>query len=585
MFKIYRYLKGFKKQLIIGPTFKLIEAIFELIVPLVMAKIIDVGAKNGDVDYVIKMGIVMVLLGVVGLACSLTCQYNAAVASQGFGTVLRRELFAHINTLSHNELDKIGTPSLITRMTNDINQLQLSVAMLIRLVVRAPFLVIGSAAISFFIDWKLACIFLITVPFVALILYVVMSKSIPLYKKVQSRLDRISLVTRENLVGTRVIRAFSKQKSEQERFEAETQELNAVSVRVGRLSALLNPLTYIVLNAAIIAIVWFGGYRVFDGALQQGQIIALVQYMTQILLALVVVANLVVIFTKASACAKRVNEIFEITPTIQDGNTFSPTVADEKSFAIEFSEVSFSYNQGSENALSSLIVAIQKGETVGIIGGTGSAKSTIVNLIARFYDASSGEILINGIDIKSYSLKKLRSIIGIVPQAASLFSGTLRDNLRLGNELASDEQLYTALETAQASEFVKKLDGGLDFKILQAGKNLSGGQKQRVTIARALAMRPEILILDDSSSALDFATDSALRSAIKKNTENMTVIMVSQRATTIKNADKIIVLDEGNVVGIGRHDELFADCAIYKEICLSQQSTELSQQSKSEASI
>ncbi|MEG0693915.1 MAG: ABC transporter ATP-binding protein, partial [Oscillospiraceae bacterium] len=544
MFKIFRYLKGFKKEVIIGPAFKLTEAVFELIIPLVMARIIDVGAKNGDIGYVLKMGGIMILLGAVGLGCSLICQYNAAKASQGFGTVVRNELFAHINRLTHNELDKIGTPSLITRMTNDINQLQLAVAMLIRLVIRAPFLVIGSAVVALFIDIRLGSIFLIATPFIVAILYFVMSKSVPLYKKVQKQLDKLSLITRENLVGTRVIRAFSKQNTETERFDDATNELKLAAVRVGKLSALLNPLTYVIMNLAIIAIVWFGGYRVFDGALEQGQIIALVQYMTQILLALVVVANLVVIFTKASASARRVNDIFDTKPSVTDTLTTKVTPK-ENSPAIVFEEVSFSYGSTGENALENLSVTIHKGETVGIIGGTGSGKSTVVNLIARFYDTTSGTIYINGIPIKKYPFSQLRCLIGVVPQSATLFSGTLRENLKWGNQNATDTEISKAIEIAQASEFVNRLEGGYEFQIAQSGKNLSGGQKQRLTIARALILNPEILILDDSASALDFATDAALRKAIAKNTQEMTVILVSQRATTIKHADKIIVLGEG----------------------------------------
>ncbi|MFZ2538768.1 MAG: ABC transporter ATP-binding protein [Oscillospiraceae bacterium] len=573
MFKIFRYLKGFKKEVIVGQAFKLTEAIFELIVPLVMAKIIDVGAKNGDIVYILKMGGIMILLGVVGLACSLICQYNAAKASQGFGTVVRNELFAHINTLTHKELDTIGTGSLITRMTNDVNQLQLAVAMFIRLVTRAPFLVIGAVAISLFIDIRLGSIFLIATPFIVAVLYFVMSKSVPLYKKVQKQLDSIALVTRENLVGSRVIRAFSQQNTENEHFDEATNELKLQSVRVGKLSVLLQPMTYVIMNIAIIAIIWFGGYRVFDGALTQGQIIALVQYMTQILLALIAVAHVVVIFTKASASARRVNEIFDIKPSVTD-DLSSVVTPMPNSPAIIFEDVSFSYGSTSENALEKLNLAINKGETVGIIGGTGSGKSTLVNLIARFYDTTNGSIYIGGVDIKKYPFPQLRSLIGVVPQSATLFSGTVRENLKWGNENASDAQLDEAMKIAQASEFVSKLEGGYDYKITQSGKNLSGGQRQRLTIARALVLNPEILILDDSASALDFATDVALRKAILNNTQAMTVIIVSQRATTIKNADKIIVLDEGDVVGIGTHANLFESCEVYREICLSQQSVE-----------
>lgn len=579
MFKFIKYLKQFKKEVILGQSFKLIEAILELIVPLVMAKIIDIGAKNGDVAYVLKMGGLMILLSAIGLACSITCQYNAAKASQGFGTLVRNKLFAHINTLSHKELDNIGTPNLITRMTNDINQLQLAVAMFIRLVTRAPFLVIGATVISLSIDFKLGSIFIIATPFIVAVLYFVMNKSIPLYNKIQSKLDIISLLTRENLVGTRVIRAFSQQEAQNNRFDNETEEMKTLSVRVGKLSALLNPLTYIIMNTAIVAIIWFGGYRVYDGALMQGQIIALVQYMTQILLTLIVIANLVVIFTKASACAKRVNEIFETQTSVNDDGNLIITPK-ENSNAIVFDNVSFSYgnlddkDNDVENAIENLSVEIKKGETVGIIGGTGSGKTTVVNLISRFYDVTSGNIYINGIDVKAYPLSQLNSLIGIVPQNTTLFSGTIRENLKLGNKNATDEQLENSVNISQASEFIDKLDKKFDHIILQSGKNLSGGQKQRLTIARALVQNPDILILDDSSSALDFATDSKLRKALLENTNDMTVIIISQRATSIKNANKIIVLDEGKVMGIGTHQQLLDNCEVYREICLSQQSIE-----------
>lgn len=576
MFKIFRYLKSFKKEVIIGPVFKLTEAILELMIPLVMALMIDVGVKNNDIGYLLKMGGVMVFLGLVGLGCSLICQYNAAKASQGYGTVLRNELFAHINTLTHGELDKIGTPSLITRLTNDVNQLQLAVAMLIRLVVRAPFLVIGSATIALMIDPRLGSIFLIATPFIVGVLYLVMSKSIPLYKGVQKQLDKISLITRENLVGTRVIRAFAEQERERDRFEDATNELKTAAVHVGRLSALLNPLTYIIMNAAIIAIIWFGGYRVLDGALEQGQIIALVQYMTQILLALVVVANLVVIFTKAAASARRVNEIFELLPSVTDENNREVTPK-ENCPAIRFQQVFFSYgskgNNG-ENALSDLTLTLERGETLGIIGGTGSGKSTLVSLIARFYDVTSGSIELNGVNVRDYPFSQLRKMIGLVPQSATLFSGSIRENLKLGNETATDSELDRAVLIAQASEFVNKLEGKYDQLLTQGGKNLSGGQQQRLTIARALVLNPEILILDDSASALDFATDAALRAAIAKSTQGMTVILVSQRASAIKNADKILVLDEGEAVDIGDHAALFKRCEIYREICLSQTAAE-----------
>ena len=572
MLRIARYLKGFRRQVIIGPIFKLTEAIFELIVPLVMASIIDVGVKNGDTMFILQRGGLMVLLGILGLGCALICQYNAALASQGFGTAVRNDLFRHIESLSHRELDTIGAPSLITRITNDVNQLQVAVAMLIRLVIRAPFLVVGAAVMAMLIDVKLSSIFLIAIPFLVAVLYFVMSRSVPLYKSVQTRLDRISLITRENLVGSRVFRAFSRQEREQARFEETTDQLKDSIIRVGKLSALLNPLTYVIMNAAIIAIIWFGGVQVDQGSLTQGNVIALVNYMTQIILALVVVANLVVIFTKASASARRVNEVFDTRPSIPavEGEALP---LQEDAPAIAFENVSFSYG-GGERALAGLSVSIRPGETVGIIGGTGAGKSTLVNLIGRFYDATEGRISLFGSDVKDYPNRQLRELIGIVPQKAVLFSGTLRENMQWRDPDADDSEIARALETAQASEFVEQLPDGYDTRILQGGKNLSGGQKQRLTIARALVGDPRILILDDSASALDFATDAALRRAIARSTKGMTVIMVSQRAHTVRQADRIIVLDEGQVAGIGRHEELLETCQVYREICLSQLSEE-----------
>lgn len=573
MFRLFRYLKQFKIQVIFGPIFKLTEAVFELIVPLVMAQIIDVGIKNNDSAYVWKMGGIMVLLGVVGLGCSLVCQYMASKASQGFGTTLRRELYHHINTLSHAEIDNLGTSSLITRITNDINQLQVAVAMLIRLVVRAPFLVIGATIMAFSIDAKLSCIFLAAIPFIVIVLWLVMGKSIPFFKKIQGLLDKTSLITRENLIGARAIRAFCKQDVENKRFSENADQLQNTAVRVGKISALLNPLTYVIMNLAIVAIVWFGGIAVNDGSLSQGQIIALVNYMTQILLALVVVANLVIIFTKSSACAARVNEVFDTKPTVSDvGNKTICT--NENATKIKFEDVSFSYHNNGENAIENISFELLRGQTLGIIGGTGCGKSTIVNLIPRFYNATSGNIFIDGENVNNYPFAQLRKQIGLVPQKAVLFSGTLRKNMQWGNESITDEEIETALKTAQAADFADKLPEGLDTIIMQGGKNLSGGQKQRLTIARALALKPQILILDDSASALDFATDSRLRKALREDTENMTLIIVSQRANTVREADKILVLDDGKMVGLGTHSELITSCAEYCEICLSQYSKE-----------
>ncbi|MCM1024052.1 MAG: ABC transporter ATP-binding protein/permease [Prevotella sp.] len=575
MFKLAKkYLGGFKKELIIGPAAKLTEAIFELIVPLIMADVIDVGINGGaGKPYIYRMGGIMILMGALGLCCALVCQYLASRASQGVGTVIRSDLFRHINTLSHAELDRFGTPSLITRLTNDVNQVQSAVAMLIRLVVRAPFLVIGAAVMAMAIDLKLSLIFLAVMPLVAAVLYFIVFRSVPLYRVIQKKLDRISLITRESLSGARVIRAFSGEAAEEKRFGEANADFAETSMRVGRLSALLNPLTYAIMNLAIAAIVWFGGFRVDSGALTQGQIIAFVNYMTQISLALVVVANLVVLFTKAAASSARINEVFGTEPSVGDvsADTAVSSVSEDAP-AIEFRNVSFSYSEGGDNALENISFSVKKGETLGIIGGTGSGKSTLVSLIPRFYDAEKGSVLIGGADVKSRSLKELRQKIGFVPQKAVLFSGTVAENLRWGNENASDEQLRKAAETAQAKEFIDKMPEGFNAFINQGGRNLSGGQKQRLTIARALTGSPEILILDDSASALDFATDAALRKAIARDTSGMTVVTVSQRAASIRHADKIIVLDDGEAVGIGTHDELLESCGVYREIVMSQES-------------
>lgn len=575
MKKLARYLKNFKKQVIIGPIFKLLEAIFELIVPLVMASIIDNGIAKGDKAYVLKMGGVMILLGVLGLVFALICQYSAALASQGVGTKLRNDLFKHINSLSYKEIDELGTNSLITRITNDVNQIQLVVAMLIRLVIRAPFLVIGAAVMALMIDLKLGLIFIVVAPLVSAVLYFVMSRSVPFYKARQTKLDEVSLITRENLSGARVIRAFSKQEHEKERFHESSDEVADIAIRVGKLSAILNPATFIILNVAIIAIIWFGGFRVDNGSLTQGQIIAFVNYMTQISLALVVVANLVVIFTKGSASAARINEILETESSVIDGTYASDSDKNKNSLPkIQFKDVSFSFLGNEEYSLEHLTVDIMKGETVGIIGGTGSGKTTLVNLLPRFYDTTKGSILIDGIDVKEYNLQDLRKQFGIVPQKAALFSGTILENMRFAKEDASMEEIRKAARIAQAEEFIESKSEGYNTVLSQGGKNLSGGQKQRLTIARALVGSPDILILDDSASALDFATDAKLRKAIHDNCEDMTVFIVSQRANSIKYADKIIVLDDGLVKGIGTHDELFDNCEVYREICLSQLSEE-----------
>lgn len=571
MFKLIPYLKDFKKECFLGPLFKLLEAILELIVPLVMARIIDIGVKSYDTSYIIKMGILIIILGIVGLGSALVCQYFAAKASQGFGTKLRNELFHHINSLSHSEIDNIGTPSLITRIINDVNQLQVAVAMAIRLGVRAPFIILGSAIMAMFINLKLSLIFFLSIPLIVLTLYLVMGKAVPLYRVIQKKLDKISLITRENLDGVRVVRAFSKQEVEKNRFNIAALDHSNTAIKVGKLSALLNPLTFMIMNFSIAFIVWFGGIGVNNGNFTQGEIIAFVNYMTQILLTLIVVANLVIIFTKASASATRVNEVLDTKSSIKEVSSSTKVQAtNNSSKIIEFKNVSFSYNNSKQYSLENISLSINKGETIGIIGGTGSGKSTLVNLMPRFYESTEGKIFINGENIKNYSIKDLRNLFGIVPQKAVLFTGSLRENMKWANKNASDEEILMALDIAQCSDFVSNLKDGLDTAVLQGGKNFSGGQKQRLTIARALVGSPKIIILDDSSSTLDFATDLKLRQALNTHAKEITTIIVSQRASSIKNADKIVVLDDGKLAGIGTHEELLENSEVYKEICLSQ---------------
>lgn len=572
MFRLKKYLFRYKKELILGPFFKLWEAVFELIIPLVMAKIIDVGIANRDVGYVLRLGGVILGLAAVGFCSTLVCQYIAAKASQGVGTDLRNEMFRHINTLSHGEIDRLGTSSLITRLTNDINQYQMGVAMLIRLAIRTPFLVIGSAIMALTIDVWLSLVFFAATPLIAVVLFFIMAKASPMYVTVQKKLDRVSLLTRENLSGSRVIRAFSKQRQAEQTFSDAVENQTATAVRVARISALMNPAAYAIMNLAIVAIVWFGGYRVFDGALSQGQIIAFVNYMMQILAALLAMANIILIFTKAAASAQRIADVFDTKPSVVSGTNEALSVTDEAP-AVRFNEVCFSYSATGENALSDISFDLNLGQTLGIIGATGCGKSTLVQLIPRFYDVTSGTVEVDGIDVRQYDLQTLRQKIGMVPQSAVLFSGTIRSNLLWGNESASDEELWQALRIAQAEDFVRSF-GGLDRKVLQGGKNLSGGQRQRLTIARALVRHPRILILDDSSSALDYATDLALRSAIRKISEQMAVIIVSQRAASILSADYILVMSNGQIEGRGTHEQLLESCAEYRQICESQLSQE-----------
>ena len=567
MFRLARFLKHYKLQSLFGPLFKLTEAVFELLVPVVMAKMIDIGVKNNDKAYIYHSGIILVVLGILGLTASLTAQYFAARASTGFGTELRNALFKHINTLSFKEVDKFGTPSLVTRLTNDCDQVQTGVNMILRLFLRSPFIVVGAVIMGLTISVRLTLIFLIAAPVLALIIFAIIKKTIVLYKTTQKKLDRASSITRENLTGARAIRAFSRQQDEINDFEQNSNELYINQLIAGKISALMNPFTYIVVNLAIIAIIWYGGKNVYTGSITQGEVIALVNYMNQILLALVALANLIVIITKAQASAVRVNEVFDTKTTISDGRGVDPKATD---IAVEFKNVTFSYYSSSDDALENISFKVKKGETVGIIGATGSGKSTLVNLIPRFYDVSSGQVIVNGENVKDYTLSSLRKRIGIVPQKAVLFKGTIRDNMRWRDKSATDEQIKKALSISQSLDFVKEKRGCLDYKILQGGKNLSGGQRQRLTIARALVGEPEILILDDSSSALDLATDAHLRKAISHETDNMTVFIVSQRISSVRNADKILVLDDGILAGVGTHNELADSCEVYKEICRSQ---------------
>lgn len=571
MLKLARYLKRYRVQVIVGPVFKLLEAIFELIVPVITAQMIDNGVRKGNVPYIWRMGGILLLLGVIGLCSALVCQKLASIASQGFGTVLRNEMYRHINTFSHAEIDRFGTPSLITRITNDVNQLQYAVAMLIRLVIRAPFLAVGAMVMAIILDWKLGMIFLIATPLIALVLYLVMSRSVPYFRVMQKKLDRISLVSREGLSGVRVIRAFSKQNMEEKRFDEAANDQTETAVRVSKLSALLNPLTYVIMNFSVIAIIWMGGGRVNTGEMTQGEVIAFVNYMSQTLLALIVVADLVVTFTKAAASASRVNEVLETQPSVLE-TVQVPVTPVPGAPKIEFSGVSFSYDGADSDhyALQNIQFSARPGETIGIIGGTGSGKSTLVNLIPRFYDVTQGKVLIDGVDVRDYSFEELRTKVGVVPQEASLFTGTIADNLRWADENAGEEQLMHALKIAQAYDFVAELPQGLESPVNQGGKNFSGGQKQRLTIARALVSNPEILILDDSASALDFATDAALRRALRAETGGMTVLIVSQRVSAVRQADQILVLDDGAIAGIGTHAQLLESCEVYREICLSQ---------------
>lgn len=562
-----KYLKPYRKEAVIGFFFKLIEAFFELIVPIVVADIIDYGILHQDQPYILQRGLLLLALALLGYACALVCQYFASKTSQGFGTYLRNDMFKAIHAYDYENIDEIGIPSLMTRITNDTNQLQLAVAMTIRLASRSPFLILGSLVMAFRISVPIALIFICAAPILALAIYGVMSKSLPLYLKIQKQLDHVSLICRENLAGIRVIRAFSKQKQEKERFQQATQKQKDMQIQVGKLSALLNPSTSVIVNCAILVILYAGGLQVNAGHLTQGEVIALINYMNQILLSMFAFANVIVIYNKATACYKRVQEVLAIQPAIQNGKCL---IDNQEGPLVTFDHVSFSY-QGS-HALHDISFSIHQGETIGIIGGTGSGKSTLIHLIPRFYEATQGQIYIKNRPIQDYSLFSLRQMIGLVPQQATLFTGTIKENICLAKENASDDEVKQALHLAQAS-FVDEWKDGIYSHITQGGHNLSGGQKQRLTIARALVRNPELLILDDSASALDFATDAALRKAIA--TLPQTTIIVSQRVSAIMHADKILVLSHGELVGMGKHDELMKTCEIYQQIVTSQMSKEV----------
>lgn len=566
MKKLLIFLKNYRKELVLGPFFKLLEAVFELIIPVVMAKIIDNGIANRDSAYVWKLSGVIVLLGVCGLGFALTCQYLAAKCAYGFGTELRTALYKHINTLSYTSIDKIGTSSLVNRLTNDSMTVQNGVNMFIRLAVRAPFLVIGAAVMAFTIDIRLSLVLITAAPLISVIIFLIMRKTVPMYRKSQQKLDRAALLTRESLDGTRVVRAFSRQNEEIEEFEEAVNDIAECSAAVGKISAILNPAAFMIMNLGIAAIVWFGGLRIDSGSLTQGELTAFTNYMTQILLALVVLANLIVIFTKAFASANRISEVFEL-PQEQTGS-FMPDMSSEN--IIEFRGVSFTYEGSGENSVHDLSFTLRRGETLGIIGGTGSGKSTAAALIPAFYRPTEGEVIVEGVNTCDVSVEELRRLIGTVPQKNLLFSGTLRENMQWRKPDATDDEIIAALKTAQAWEFAEKLPDGLDTRISQGGKNLSGGQKQRIAIARALVGKPDILILDDSTSALDYATDLKLRQALKTDLADTTVVMISQRTTSLTDADRIIVMEDGAPVGIGTHSELIGSCEVYSDIYRSQ---------------
>lgn len=570
-----KYFKSYIKEIIFGPTFKLIETITELIIPILIASMIDVGVANHDTKYILTYGAIVVGLNVIGIVVSIISQKLAARAAVGIGTSMRSDLYKKINTFSHAELDKYSTATINNRITHDVTRIQQAISMVIRMVMRTPFLLIGSMIMAMTIDMKLSLIFLVAAPLITGVVILILKATVPLYDRTQKNLDTVSNITRENLQGARVIRSFNKQDYEESRFEVATEKLSKSSIKVSAVSSLLNPLTATIINFSIVAVLWFGGIQVNIGVLTQGQIIAFINYLTQISTALIALANIIVALIKAINCGKRVNEVFNTTPSISSPQEVSGVITEDDTIAdseyeVEFKNVSFTYPNMAKNTINNLNLKVKKGETIGIIGGTGSGKSTLVNLLPRFYDTTKGNIFIKGKNVKDYNLVALRGLMGMVPQKSVLFSGTLRENMQWRKPNATDDEIWRAIKTAQAEEFVKELDNRLDYKVQAGGKNFSGGQRQRLTIARAFVGNPEILILDDSASALDFQTDANLRHAIKTDAKNATVFLVSQRVNTIRNSDQIVVLDKGNVVGIGKHKELMETCEVYKEIYDSQ---------------
>ncbi len=583
MKKLLIYLKTYRKEACLAPIFKMLEAVFELFVPLVIKGIIDYGIAAEDRAYCLRMGLLLLLLAVIGLAMATTAQWFSARAAAGFAAKIKQVLMEHIQKLSYTELDTIGTSTLITRMTSDVNQVQTGTNLVLRLFMRSPFIVFGSMIMAFTIDFKAAMIFVITIPLLSVVVFGIMLSSIPLYKKVQSQLDRVLGITRENLTGVRVIRAFNKEEEEISHFKTENEQFTRLQTFVGKISALMNPLTFVIVNSAILVLVWTGAWRVEGGILTQGAVVALVNYMSQILVELIKLADLIINITKAVACGNRIQKVLEVEPSMENGSKECIEEKRTPANAVDFNNVSLTYAGAGAPSLTDIDLHVKTGQTIGIIGGTGSGKTSVVNLIPRFYDATQGNVLVFGKPVKEQDMESLRSQIAVVPQKAVLFAGTIRENMKWGKEDATDEEIMEALTIAQAAEVVQKKEGGLDAFVEQGGKNLSGGQRQRLTIARALVRKPRILILDDSASALDFATDAALRKAIREMKNAPTVFIVSQRTSSIRFADQILVLDDGKSVGVGTHDELLTTCSVYKEIYDSQYKKTDSKKSGKEA--